>query len=443
MKHLLILNGGASIRDGRSAFLSFPDVAAVFRRQNINTGDILVYDAILKVIRDYHITNIQFGDANKRQLWPKEMPDLCIIRGSNYLIEGLDLENVVPLLEHLKCPIVAMGVGAQSGQSSKLKLSSGSVRFWKIVSEKSASLGVRGAFTAEVLGELGINNVEIIGCPSFYRSLQPSLSFKKPTFSSSLRTGVTLNRHLNGAYTKNRYKTMAAHRRLIQESVVKTQATIFAQGEREETVLSVSRDTKEQEALVTKILSNYGIWTKNQKIANVFKSSVGFLDVDEWSKFAQHNIDWMIGFRLHGNVIALHQGIPAVFFSYDTRLAEIIEFFQLPHLDVGDLEPFQIEQIFEASDFGPFENRYRRNYGIYRDFLNRNNVNNHLVSPEPPKAARGENEKPAHPPIELTHSAQMLKKWYHSHIDQLSTENEQLRSRLWRLQKKNNDMNQG
>ena len=59
-----------------------------------------------------------------------------------------------------------------------------------------------------------------------------------------------------------------------------------------------------------------------------------FYDIPVWSDFFQReNIDFSIGERIHGNLIALLNGVPAVVCPHDTRTRELAEFFEIPMVE--------------------------------------------------------------------------------------------------------------
>mgnify|MGYP002249907294 CR=1 FL=1 len=62
---------------------------------------------------------------------------------------------------------------------------SDSKKFFNKMSEKATSIGVRGEFTAECLSLLGVHNIRIIGCPSFYKYLDGNI----PTISQPSVSG--------------------------------------------------------------------------------------------------------------------------------------------------------------------------------------------------------------------------------------------------------------
>ncbi|MGE0716958.1 MAG: polysaccharide pyruvyl transferase family protein, partial [Alphaproteobacteria bacterium] len=234
---VLFLNGDAAIKpDLSGAHFPFPGAAAYFRSPGVNTGDAFVLDAILKQLRIAAAADIRFRDAARRELWPDDEPDLTVIRGSNYLGRSLDLGHVLPLVERLEGPVVAIGVGAQAPGYGPLDLPPGSVRFWRAVAARSVSIGVRGAYSAEVLERIGVRNVRVIGCPTLYRGLAPTLAIRRAD-PAAARIGLTLNRYLARDYTGSFVKTHRLQRALVRAVAHRPGSRLFAQGEREESVL--------------------------------------------------------------------------------------------------------------------------------------------------------------------------------------------------------------
>lgn len=430
MSKLLVLNGGASVKPGnRSAYLKFDDPIAVFQKHGINTGDVLVYDAMLKALAYESIANIQFTDAGDQKLWPKETPSAAVIRGSNYLTETVDLAPAVPLLKKLDCPIVPVGVGAQASVYKKLKLPPGTVEAWRIIAGKCTSIGVRGAYSAEVFNDLGIKNVRVIGCPSFYRSLRPALSIKKID-PAAARVGLTLNKYLSNDYATNATKTNRMQRALLAAVAARTNSRLYSQGEREESLAVFSPRDKRQ-GYVDSILERFGLKGDAACRDLLIDRMHAFLDVDAWAKDVSEQIDVMVGFRLHGNVIALHQGIPAVFFTYDSRIRELAALFAVPAIEVESYLPVDIDRMLGAMDFAATEHAYRMNFAEYHRFLTENGLSHRLPKPVAPPAGMARSELNT---LKLGFSAEEVTKWFQSEVDFLARESEMLRDRAWHLE---------
>ncbi|MEM9631780.1 MAG: polysaccharide pyruvyl transferase family protein [Pseudomonadota bacterium] len=432
MKRLFVLNGGAAVKPGnKSAFLKIDDPLSTFSRGGINTGDVLVYDAMLKALAYDQITNVQFAHAEDEKLWPKQEYDATVIRGSNYLTETVDIGNVIPLLKKLKGPIVPVGVGAQAAKYKKLELPKGSVEAWKIIADKCETIGVRGVYSAEVFNDLGIKNIRIIGCPSFYRGLRPSIQIK-PMDPANARVGLTLNRYLSADYASNATKTNRMQRALIQAVARRDQNRLYSQGEREETLAIFDKGEAKQKHIQS-ILGKYGLSGDKDVEALMSERMQAFFDVDEWAADAKENVDVLVGFRLHGNVIGLHQGIPAVFFTYDSRIRELSTLFAIPSVEVEEYMPINLERVFEAADFSKVQHVYRLNYAEYHRFLTENGLNHVL-----PKPVASPPEQPLVKP-NLVQTGQNLDEvtgWFQDEVDYMTGEIETLRSRAWNLELK-------
>lgn len=432
MKKLFVLNGGAAVKPGnKSAFLKIDDPLSTFARGGINTGDVLVYDAMLKALAYDQITNVQFAHAADEKLWPKDDYDATVIRGSNYLTETVDIGNVIPLLKKLKGPIVPVGVGAQAAKYKKLELPKGSVEAWKIIADKCESIGVRGVYSAEVFNDIGIKNIRIIGCPSFYRNLRPSIEIK-PLDPANARVGLTLNKYLSADYASNATKTNRMQRALIQAVAKRSANRLYSQGEREET-LAIFETGEAKQKHIQSILHKYHLEGDKDVEALVSDRMQAFFDVDEWAADARDNVDVLVGFRLHGNVIGLHQGIPAVFFTYDSRIRELSTLFAIPSVEIEDYLPINLERIFESADFSKVQHVYRLNYAEYYRFLTENGLNHVLAKPvaSPPEQAL---VKPNL--VRVDQSVEDVTGWFRNEVDFMTGEIETLRSRAWNLELK-------
>ena len=435
MTRTLILNGGATISDDlQSAFLDVPDPVKFFSERSLNTGDILVYDSILKETISDEIVNIQFGATRNPNLWPEGKFDQVLIRGSNYVHADFDLTGVSDFLETLDCPVVAMGVGAQAKDRRKIKLNEGSIRFWQTVSDKSTSLGVRGDYSAEIFADMGVKNVRVIGCPSMYRSMNPSVRIEAT--GAFPRFGINLNNQLGGKYCSDVIKSERLHRMLVRKAAEFPDSYIYAQGEKLESTANHLPEADRQAALI-KIMRQLGL-RRSRKSLKMHRDRLfsGF-DVNEWEAHIRQNIDFMVGFRLHGCAIALAQGVPSVLFTYDTRTREIASLFQIPAMEIDDFMPFELDDVAERADFRPFEAAYQRNYATYYKFLEENGVRNRLATPEPL------DDQPMPKKNELNLVDTSLSKgqqlaWMHKEFDAVAQAQLKLRSEHWHLKKRIN-----
>ncbi|MER2197186.1 polysaccharide pyruvyl transferase family protein [Methylobacterium brachiatum] len=389
---LLIINAGGAFSaktayyelpfDPRSSFSNFKDV---------NTGDTLVLDATLRALPANQVRSIQFGEDLDGLLETWGQPDIAVVRGSNYFHEHFDLGDFVKPLESLKCAIVALGVGAQASSYGPIELPRGSIKFLHFLSDRSTSLGVRGAFSAEIFAGHGVKNVDIIGCPSFFRSGNPKLQIKKVQMDGPPKIGFNFNRFLGSYYCSNFIKTFLLQADLMQCALGMAHSKIYWQGEKEELFISKNDDDHSRD-LLKLVLKRYRI-SPDPVNAQRFKDRLRcFLNVEEWATHVRFNCDAMLGFRLHGNVIALHQGIPAVMFSYDTRTRELIDYFSLPYVEIERFPKIDVAEFIKNADFTLFERAYMANFATFRHFLFKNGLSTQFSKASVP--AGGSNSQP-------------------------------------------------
>jgi hypothetical protein len=428
MNKLFVLNGGAAIKPNRrGALLNIENPREFFQKFDINTGDVLVYDAMLKQLDYDTISNIQFSQVADENLWPKEEPDVTVVRGSNYLTSTVDIGHAVPLLKKLHGPIVPVGVGAQAASYEKLTIPKGSAEAWRIIASKCESIAVRGFYSAEIFNDLGIKNIRIIGCPSFYRSLASSITLRK--IDPKARLGLTLNKYLSADYASSTIKTNRMQRMLLQLVAARKDSRFYSQGEREESLIAVST-AEERKPLIEKIMETFSL-KGNEEVFSILNDRMSaHFDVDAWASDVGANVDCMVGFRLHGNVIALQQSIPAIFFTYDSRIRELASLFHVPSVDIDDFLPVDLDHLIEKADFSKFEAAYKINFQEYRAFLNENGLRHRLPDPIATSAIPSAfvNRVHHHPTREELYS------WMLQEVNYLAEANEILRSRAWNLE---------
>ena len=84
--------------------------------------------------------------------------------------------------------------------------------------------------------------------------------------------------------------------------------------------------------------------------------------------------DLVLGYRLHGNLIALSNKKPSVYFTYDSRTAEFVETFQIPAFDVFTGKPFDLEEYWDQGRFERFNRAVYAGYRNMRAFLDENGL---------------------------------------------------------------------
>jgi hypothetical protein len=346
-----------------------------FDKTGQNTGNLLIGYSLRRALA---VDSYAVGTEHDAR-WVNESFDLIAIPAANFIYEHFNLGYMADFIERTTLPCLMVGLGAQSSSmtSLDLKIPLGTQRLLKIVSERSSSIGVRGEYTASVLDHLGINNVTLTGCPSLYMTLEPELKIHKRALDDG-----TLRVAVNGSNNVIRHSfapSFAAdvERQLLETAVLESYPYVL-QNEFPEIDIALGHPTSDQAAQASGSLQRIGSQLSNSTY-NAFLQKNGrvFFSIDEWSNFIR-KMDFSIGTRFHGNMIALLSGVPALIIPHDTRTLEMSRLMKIPHVGVDQIGHIDIARLYDSTDYDEFSRNYSKLYQDYIRFLELNNVEHRL-----------------------------------------------------------------
>jgi hypothetical protein len=349
-----------------------------------NIGDAFVFDSSLKLLAYDRldvcdIQTIRPGDADR---YNAEY-DYVFLRGSNYIHAEMQWENAEAILPKLKIPIIAFGVGAQAPATGKLEISDAGRRIWQIIGEHSTTLGVRGSYTAQVLWDMGVRNVRIVGCPTAFRSKDPEMRIVLPPLESVRNVGFTVRREVSHGYSPDIPRYLSRHRDIIKAMAGRFDVQLMMQGEVEEKKLLWGTPAQKLEGWAA-LKSNKACaeWFFDPEIERLYDENLFYSDAVADYEALVRQKDLVLGYRLHGNLMALSNRVPSVYFVYDSRTAEFCETFAIPSYDVYSEREFALEEYWEQSRFERFNRAYAMRYRDMCDFLDENGVAHRMRRPK-------------------------------------------------------------
>ena len=348
-----------------------------------NIGDAFVFDSSLKLL-DFSklgVLEIREFDAGEIDRLKNEY-DYVVLRGSNYIHGEMNWELAEQVLKRLGLPVLAFGIGAQAPVDGKLQLSEATRNVLRIIADSTASIGVRGAYTAQVLWDMGIGNARIIGCPTAFRKNDPSLRITLPKFSDVEKIGLTIRREVSPAYASDIRQYLTFHRNLIKSSATKFDVTLMAQGEIEEKKLVLGSDAQKEEA-ITSLKNSAWVreWFLDDEVERLYRTRLFYSDVVADYDEVVKQCDFVLGYRLHGNLMALANGVPALYFTYDSRTREFADTFKIPSFDVFSDKVFRLSDFWDQSRFDAFNIGYQQTYQAMQRFLEENGIANKMITP--------------------------------------------------------------
>ncbi len=350
--------------------------AHAFAQSSNNFGNTLIGNAVHSFLSKNEIlTPPQLAS-------PAEANERCshvVIPAANWLWKGFDFGDIADFLEKTNLPVTIIGLGAQTSDRTVISsIHPNTMRLVRLIADRSASLGVRGFYTAEVLAANGIHNVEVIGCPSIYTSRLPVLKIDSARLAGPPALAVNFSRRVI-EHSFNPRAMMAIENAVLQIGL-ESDSLFVAQDELQELALSAGEDVN------TSGLKSYFSSVAPDDVEQFFKSRTRYFhNVEEWSTFIGTRT-LSIGSRFHGNLIALFNGVPAIFVVHDSRTMELCSLIGAPTLHVNelgdrlDIKELLQERIADVS-FARFESSYVALYRRFVAFLDRNGLDHNLPSP--------------------------------------------------------------
>lgn len=325
-----------------------------------NPGNLVFFNAVKQQINYDEIYDIYS--------WKSDCRGGVIVPSSNFIRHvknDLFFKNFIDFLNRTDNPVTLCGLGAQGTRilntPKKLVsiLNEEQRLFFKMVSERAVSLGIRGEFTAECLDLMGIHNYRIIGCPSLFKYMDGIFPDIVLPQINNMQMTVT-----SGDSQKTR----------VLEMGMKYDCFWVKQS-----LAEYPQYTRNRKCLSPKwVLRNFP--GKLEVINNISeyhaRKSRIFFNIEEWENFYQkNNIGFAFGTRFHGNMCALRNGIPAVWITHDTRTRELTKFLHLPRISIDEFEKIKyIEELFEICDYSGIKSQYKCLLSNYIRYLEENNI---------------------------------------------------------------------
>jgi hypothetical protein len=337
-------------------------VQARFDAAVYNTGNYFFEEAVASHLPYLEIHNTLEG-------LPQRINRL-VLSMSNFISPAADLTGWCEALESRKIDqMVMIGAGAQAWRyDEKIELRPETRRFLELLADKSVSIGVRGFYTAEILNDYGIKNVDVIGCPTAFWNDFPNVRpfTKTEADKPRLAMHVTPSGHFRDA-TAALFKHGLEHN---ADYVIQSEGWMMpyilpeaAEALREQYNTATHSRYYTYDVLP---LDQFEAWMKEH--ARIYFGMTSWID-------AMKDYDFVYGARFHGNMAAIMAGTPALNMPFDTRTREMVEFLSLPHIP---LETFHagmpLQELAAHADFSLFHATYPLLRENYISFLARNGL---------------------------------------------------------------------
>lgn len=348
------------------------ETRTLYDRVGHNTGNLAFHFAI-----DQHL-----GDSLKVIDWSDSVDninaagDIGVVPCANQLGSHLDYESLGAKFSKLDIGLVAIGLGAQAGTDGKVpEVPQGTLDWVEAMGERTPAaqpnIGVRGEFTLRVLEHYGLHEQAVIlGCPTLFISPDQQLG---KTIASRLRDP----QRIAVAAGHQRWKHLARIEASLVEMVRATHGSYVGQSPLEMVALTRGEASElELDALTAcrdyacpdMSLSDFAQWTK--LFGHVF------FDVPAWMEHYRR-YDFVVGTRIHGIMLALQAGVPALCIAHDSRTIELCQTMKVPYVLASQVaKGLRREDLIPLMNFDPdaFDKNRCQLAKRYSDFLLSNNL---------------------------------------------------------------------
>lgn len=272
------------------------------------------------------------------------------------------LKGLTKAFRKLTIPCVVVGVCLRTTFEPKIteehKFDEAAKEFMAAVLERSEMVGIRGEITGRYLEHLGFvadRDFMVIGCPSVF-TFGDDLTQKPLEFSSDMKLSVNFNR---GTIHDGMEFLLSQLKRFPRSQYVPQNKHDFELGYLGAPV-TLAAD------LSYPMTSDHWLY-RNDRVRM-------FLHPNTWmDSIAQ--CDLSIGGRMHGNIVAVLAGTPAVFMPTDGRTRELCEYHCFPHVPMRSVKPdTTLEDVLELVDLGSQLRAHADRLARYQSFLKKNGL---------------------------------------------------------------------
>lgn len=353
----------------RDQFTPFPYLCSVEEagvRLGGNSGNSVFQFALQKLLSVEHEVTIDVDFLHKTydqsaKEWINAHFDAVVFSPANCIARYAVAEILPRWASNCKgihIPIFAIGMGAQSDAEYSTgflrEVGAQATELIDAILRSGGHIGARGYFTSECLERLGFregSNFTPIGCPSMYMNGDAPKVSKSDITEESFRPAINGFRSWDALEYDGYFEKYDTAIFVCQDEFYRLIYAPDQLTEKEIKYIS-SRDSRWMRLYAAdriKLYCDYPSWTND---------------------LLRLSINFSFGCRIHGNIVALLNGIPAFVDAFDSRVKELSEFFAIPHKTYEGALPDPYEAFMEA-DYSRFNRVVSERFAAFAAFMER------------------------------------------------------------------------
>lgn len=305
---------------------------------------------------------INYWDASKSFDEINGCYDMVIAPMANVFSIGFKglLDKLAERFEKIRIPVYVIACGVQAASYDELDAVCDAIkepasRFMRAVYNSGGEFALRGYFTKEFFDRLGFHSAVVTGCPSLYQLGRCStiesnferakLSAFSPVVNGKLKDCLP---YLS-SYPHCQFMDQHTYYDLLYGRILNTDAI--------------------QMNTVLELIKQYGL----RELHMLGSERVQlFPDMKSWMAFLRAGgFQFSFGSRIHGNIMSILSGIPAMVYARDSRTREMAEFFHIPMVlpSASGSDRLDLYELYQTVDYGEYNRHFGENYDNFERFL--------------------------------------------------------------------------
>ncbi len=265
------------------------------------------------------------------------------------------LNNLADVFRNIKIPTYVIACGVQAPSYTQLDnvinaIREPAIKFIRSIYNTGGEFALRGYFTKEFFEKLGFKSAVVTGCPSLYqlgdglRIVESNVDRIKPVF--------------NGEF------------QLVEKYLAERADGIYIDQCNYFDLIFAVRDNSvydSSQKYIKYLVQKYGYNIANMAMDHRI---LLFTDISLWRKYLiLNNYNFSFGSRIHGNIVSILSGIPALIYGCDSRTQEMAEFFSIPMITATNMNKYSLEELYELTDYKKFNCEFKEHYNNFEKFL--------------------------------------------------------------------------
>jgi hypothetical protein len=262
----------------------------------------------------------------------------------------LDWSRMTALLEKIDLPLIVFSLGSCGFDKTPTQIAGeiceDAVNFFRYLSSRAISIGVRGKTSAKVLDILGVGNYQVVGCPTYFEA-GPDRQVVAPKVTADSKVAA------NGWFVSN---TLDNVHYVLQSEIELLRALIDL------------APYPQSDAIAFMETAWPNLPEKTLKALETGRVKF-YTNPLKWADFFDDSVALTVGTRMHGGIISINKRRPTIVTNPDVRAAEMCALFKIPLYPGVNLCDASPSQLAEMADPTTLNLAYGELYENFRAWL--------------------------------------------------------------------------